>query len=271
MQDIIDTIISEDINIKKMAFTYDCQYCEKKYKNKKSYDKHNLLCNVIRKTPKERKLENEIYDSIPNMREMYNIIQQLIVKNDKLEKQVNKMSSWIHNNKKKINVIDWLNDNSKPLSDYNSWIETIDITANDMETFVKYNYIEGINQIIRKLIETSNINMDVQEIPIRAFEQKENSLFIFNGTNWEIMSSLQMEMIFKKISKGLLSQLKAWQDKNKHRLSGDSSFSDIYIQYVKKIIAGDMSREQQQYKIKQCFYNNLKVNIKNIIQYEFEF
>jgi hypothetical protein len=69
----------------------------------------------------------------------------------------------------------------------------------------------------------------------------------------------------------LLSQLKTCQDKNKHRLSGDSSFSDIYIQYVKKIIAGDMSREQQQYKIKQSFYNNLKVNIKSIIQYEFEF
>jgi len=35
------------------------------------------------------------------MREKYKMIQILIIKNVKLEKKVEKMSTWIHNNKKK--------------------------------------------------------------------------------------------------------------------------------------------------------------------------
>ena len=77
-------------------------------------------------------------------------------------------------------------------------------------------------------------------------------------------------MMFNKITRGLIGQLKIWQDINKKRLF-DTGFTEKYIENVKKITGGDLTREQQYYKIKQLFYNNLKINIKNIIQYEFVF
>jgi len=95
----------------KISGYYECGFCNKNYKIKKSYEKHFMLCSIINKSVTERKAENEEYENIPSMREMYNMIQILILKNDKLEKQVEKMYTWIHKNKKKINVIDWLNEN----------------------------------------------------------------------------------------------------------------------------------------------------------------
>jgi uncharacterized protein YeeX (DUF496 family) len=192
------------------------------------------------------------------------MIQMLVIKNDKLEKQVEKMSTWIHNNKKKVNVIEWLNENNKPDIGYDNWIECLEITSGDMETLINSTFIEGINVIVQRL------TYNVENVPIKAFEQRDNILFIFNNNEWVIMDTEKYDMLFNKITRGLIGQLKIWQDKHKNKLF-DNGFTEKYIEYVKKITGGDLSREQQHYRIKQRFYNNLKINIKNIIQYEFVF
>jgi hypothetical protein len=248
----------------KIGGIYECGFCSKIYKVKKSYDKHFLVCSILNKSMTERKSENEIADEIPNIREIYNIVQMLIIKNEKLEKQVEKMNTWIHNNKKKVNVNEWLNDNCKPEIDYDTWIEHLEINSDDMEIVINTNFMEGINIIIRRLTE------NLENIPIKAFEQRDNILFIFNNNEWSIMDAEKCDMLFNKITRGLIGQLKIWQDNNKKRLF-DTGFTEKYIEYVKKITGGDLTRDQQYHKIKHSFYNNLKVNIKNIVQYEFVF
>lgn len=245
---------------------YECQHCSKNYKIKSAYERHILVCSIVSKTPKERKLENEEYENMPNLRELYQMVQILILKNEKLEKQVDKMSAWI-NNKKRVNVLEWLNENNKPSIQFNEWIETLVITKVHMKYVFEHNFVEGVNLIVREII---NINLD--SLPIKSFEQRENILYVYNGdeNKWEIIDANQTEMLFVKITKGLLNQFKFWQDKNKHRLC-NGGFTEKYIENVKKITGGDLSKEQQCCKLKQSFYNALKVNIKNIIQYEFVF
>lgn len=258
----------------KISGYYECGYCNKSYKIKKAYEKHFLLCSVINKSTLERKSENDISENIPSIREMYNIIQILIMKNNKLEQQVEKMSSWIHNNKKKVNVIEWLNENIIPSIDYNNWIDSIQINQNDMESVTNHNFIEGINQIIKRILgigfESYNTHQaESINLPIKAFEQKDN-LFVFNNTRWSIITVEEFDLLYNKITRGLIGQLKIWQDINQKRLF-DSGFTEKYIENVKKVTGGELTKEQQYYKIKQLFYNNLKINIKNIIQYEFVF
>ena len=244
---------------------YECQYCSKNYKIKKAYERHILVCNILSKTPRERQLENEAYENMPNMRELYQMIQILILKNEKLENQVNKMSAWI-NNKKRVNVLEWLNDNIKPMIVFNEWVESIEITKIHMKYVFEYNFVDGINLIAREIV-----SKDFDSIPLKAFEQREN-IYVYNGyeVKWEIINPHQIDTLFVRITKGLLNQLKIWQDKNKYRLY-NSKFTEKYIQNVKKITGGDLSKEQQCHKLKQSFYNSLKVNIKNIQQYEFVF
>lgn len=245
---------------------FECYHCSKHYKIKKAYERHILMCGVISKTIKERKRENEEYENIPTMKEMYEIVQILIVKNDNLEKQVNKMSKWI-NNKKRVNVIEWLNENNIPPFDFNQWLETIEITSEHMEFVFEYNFLEGVNLTVKEIV-----NKDIETLPMKAFEQKEWVLYVYNGieNKWEIISTSQYETLFIKITKDLICQLKLWQDKNRHILYQEG-FTEKYIENVKKITGGDLTKEQQYHKLKQSFYNALKVNIKNIVQYEFVF
>lgn len=262
-------IVFIDIHImmsNKIEAHYECCHCSKNYKIKKAYDRHLLVCSVISKTVKERKTENEEYENIPTVKQMYEMIQILIVKNENLEKQVNKMSKWI-NNKKKVNVLEWLNENNVPNNDFNNWVETIEITEKHMEFVFEHNFIDGVNLTVRELL-----NKDLETIPIKAFEQKEGILYVYNGSEnkWENINQSQFDTLFIKITKGLLGQLKLWKDKNIHRLY-QTEFTEKYIGNVKKITGGDLSREQQIHKLKQAFYNTLKINIKNIVQYEFVF
>lgn len=255
---------------------YQCNYCNRKYKRKMNYDKHILVCNILSKTPSE-KLHQKEEDSLPTIREMYVIIQNLLEKQEKMEKQIEKMSSWVNNNKKKINVIEWLNTNYTIEMDFNEWILKMNITHDDMEFVFNLGFIEGMKCIINRIIDSSII-------PIKAFEQKEGTLFIYskcnngnidtdNGNhsgNWEVMQHHEFEKLFNTITKGLTEKLKLWQDKNKYRLF-QNGFTEIYIENVKKITGGDLSREQQLHKIKQYIYGRLKVNIKQVIQHEFVF
>lgn len=246
---------------------YECGFCNRQYKRKMNYDKHMLLCNIIRKTPAERLNEKE-QDNLPTMRELYTVIQTLVERQEKFEKQIEKMSSWINNNRKKINVLDWLNANHNGSIDFNVWLSELIISEDDMELVFKHGFIEGMKYIINRLCLNDNTREEC--LPIKAFEQKEGTLFIYINENWEIMSSCMFELFFNTITKGLTKQLKLWQDKNKHRLY-QNGFTEIYIENVKKITGGDLSREQQYHKIKQHLYNHIKVNIKQIVQHEFVF
>jgi len=251
---------------------YECGYCNKQYKRKMNYDKHMLLCNIIRKTPSEKLNERE-QDDLPTIRELYTVIQSLLEKQEKFEKQIEKMSSWINNNRKKINVLDWLNTNHTDCIDYNEWLNGLIISENDMELIFNHGFIEGMKYIINKICSNDNCNTHIEHkngLPIKAFEQKEGTLFIYTNENWEIMSSSLFELLFNTITKGLTKQLKFWQDKNKHRLY-QNGFTEIYIENVKKITGGDLSRDQQYHRVKQYLYNHLKVNIKQIVQHEFIF
>lgn len=246
---------------------FECGFCNRQYKRKMNYDKHMLLCNIIRKTPSERLNEQE-QDNLPTMRELYTVIQTLVERQEKFEKQIEKMSSWINNNKKKINVLEWLNTNHSDSIDFNRWLNELIISEEDMELVFKHGFIEGMKYIIYRICLNDNTREEC--LPIKAFEQKEGTLFIYLNENWEIMSSSMFELFFNTITKGLTKQLKLWQDKNKHRLY-QNGFTETYIENVKKITGGDLSREQQYHKVKQYLYNHIKINIKQIVQHEFVF
>ena len=255
---------------------YNCDFCNKQYKLKSHFDKHMLLCSIKSKTVDERKRENEIIELTPPPHQMYELIKQLIHKNDLLERKVEKLSAWVNNTKKKVNVIDWMNENQTIGINFGDWLNSIEITKEDMELVFNYNFLEGIRFIIQRLVGDAQATSVIQapgqtqtQIPVKAFDQKEGIIYIFEN-GWTIMTPELFEKFFGRIAKGLLTQLKGWQDINRHRIC-DNGFTEVYIDNVKKIMGGDLTREQQYTRVKKMLYNHVKINLKNVIQYDFEF
>jgi hypothetical protein len=257
---------------------YKCGYCNKEYKLKQNYDRHSISCELYYKTNSEKKEDKE---KVPTVKELYGIILDMSVKYSKLEKKVEELTKWNAAKKKKLNIIEWLNEkypndnnnsNNSKSNTFSKWLNTIQISRIHLEKVFKSDYINSIVEIIHELSD------DI----IKAFDQKENVFFIYDTNNeneevnikkensWKVMSSQIFIHLINLINKKLLNEFVNWQKKNKYRMYEDE-FSSIYTANIKKITCMHLSQEQIQNKIKKDLYKTIKMNLQNIVEYEFSF
>ena len=99
-------------------YANSCIHCGKGYKNKSNLDKHYLICDLIysRKKQNTRILDEE-EEILPSQKQMFQIILELSQKYNKLEEKVEELNKWVIKKKKKINILEWLNDNNIPGQD----------------------------------------------------------------------------------------------------------------------------------------------------------
>jgi hypothetical protein len=267
---------------------YNCKYCNRTYKLKPNYDKHYLLCDTLNKTSigktsigktsigktsigKTSRENNDDY--VPSLRDMFTIILELTAKNSQLEQKVEELSKWADSKKKKLNVIDWLNTKYTKNIKYTEWLAGINITRNHLEAVFNSDMATGCYEILQSLLSV-NMTEDIsneQTSPIKAFDQKENILFIYNDENkWEMLSQTMFANLMNTMSTNILTEFLKWQTENKSKMKQDD-FSYKYARNVQKIMGGNLTQEQIHMRVKKDLYNYLKMNLRNVVEYEFSF
>ena len=262
---------------------YNCKYCNRTYKLKPNYDKHYLLCDTLNKTSigktsigktsigKTTRENNDDY--VPSLRDMFTIILELTAKNSQLEQKVEELSKWADSKKKKLNVIDWLNTKYTKNIKYTEWLAGINITRNHLEAVFNSDMATGCYEILQSLLSvdmTEDISNE-QTSPIKAFDQKENILFIYNDENkWEMLSQAMFANLMNTMSTNILTEFLKWQTENKSKMKQDD-FSYKYARNVQKIMGGNLTQEQIHMRVKKDLYNYLKMNLRNVVEYEFSF
>jgi hypothetical protein len=260
---------------------YNCKYCNRTYKLKPNYDKHYLLCDTLNKTRisktrisiSKTTKENNADDYVPSMRDMFTLILELTAKNSRLEQKVEELSKWAESKKKKLNVIDWLNEKYTKNIKYTDWLAGINITRNHLEAVFKSDMVTGCYEILQSLLSV-NMTEDIsneQTTPIKAFDQKENILFIYNDDNkWEILTLPMFAKLMNILSKNIITEFLKWKTENKSKMRQDD-FSYTYARNVQKIMGGNITQEQIHMRVKRELYNYLKMNLRNVVEYEFSF
>ena len=255
---------------------YNCKYCNRTYKLKPNYDKHYLLCDTLNKTrigKSKNTKENNADDYVPSMRDMFTLILELTAKNSRLEQKVEELSKWAESKKKKLNVIDWLNEKYTKNIKYTDWLAGINITRNHLEAVFKSDMVTGCYEILQSLLSV-NMTEDIsneQTTPIKAFDQKENILFIYNDDNkWEILTLPMFAKLMNILSKNIITEFLKWKTENKSKMRQDD-FSYTYARNVQKIMGGNITQEQIHMRVKRELYNYLKMNLRNVVEYEFSF
>jgi hypothetical protein len=252
--------------IKPNKMQYTCKYCGRKYKRKVYFDRHVAACELLSKSKLERQQDDERCSDTPTMRKMYDMLMSLARKNQALEKKVEELTKWAAIKKKKLHVIEWLNNNYSDVANFNDAVSAKSVSYKDMEQVCKYDYIEGITCIIQKWFPIENSST----LPIKAFDQKDKTLFIKCDDGWHTMAPEQFEKVISNIGKQLIGHFVAWQNKNKHRIT-HSDYSDEYTKKLQCVFGGNYSSQQIYTRIKRNIYKFLKMNLKNIIQFEFAF
>jgi len=257
-----------------------CDYCGKKYTRKTSYTRHIILCEIIHKNKREKICEDEESTDIPSSRQLYNIVQELTLKCNRMEEKMGEMQIWVEKKKKKLNVIEWLNANIKPVISIQKWTNTIQIKEEHIEKLMNDNITEIVSEIL-----TSNCSIQSNEqyhfYPIYCFSQKSNLFYVYEESGesrenseciWKQMSQQEISFILNSIIRKMLISLSCWFQENENKINQSEKLQLQYSKTVSKVVSVNFNQESSQVlnKIKSNFYNYLKSDLKNMIEYEFE-
>lgn len=240
-----------------------CPYCTKEYSRQSSLNKHVLLCDFLNKSKQEKKIEEEEIDNLPSYKELVTIVQELALKNKRLEEKMGQMEKWIETKKKKVNVIQWLNQHATPSITYTEWCQQIKVAAQNLvhlfDNTISDTAIKIIQENLRELL------------PIYAFDQKTNAFYIFVDGAWVEMTNINFSNLLIKIQNRLLEEINIWRTNNAAQLHANDKMSDAYNKTIMKLMNINSVQDGTVGKIKTGMYQMIKVDIKNMIEYEFEF
>ena len=205
---------------------------------------------------------------------MEKIIIELIKSNNQLKKDVNELKKWAQVKKKKMNILEWLNDSlSKnqdylPLENYKEYISDIIITRKYLIQVFNSDLISGIQEILENYIKEKSLLSNTPS-PFQSFNQKDNIIYVYTeNSKWEVLSKDNFNKMIFPISKLILIEFNNWKEENKNKLYTED-FSTVVIQNTKKVIGGDIPLEKQQSKIYKNLYTYLKNDLQKTIEYEF--
>jgi len=240
---------------------YNCQFCGKEYVRKDFYTRHELCCSLksMKETDEEEFSQQELSD----------IVKQLIAKIHVLEEQVQTMKKWTDKERKKCNVVDWLNESHVPVQSFSSWTNSLVLQHKDLDLVFEHGFIEGLTYVIRNLLPQIGLT-ELAEVPIRAFDQKHNSLYAYQEGGWRVLDNNGFSGFVDKLQLKLIELLKAWHEQHK-KLIDDDNANDVFFTNNIKVMGGKKSRVVTHSQIKHNLYTYLKYNLSGVTEYEFVF
>ena len=215
-----------------------CIHCGKIYTRKSSLKNHTLLCELLKQTKREKKIDNEESSELPSYRDLVTIVGMLAVANQKLEEKVNTLEKWANKSKKKIDIVDWLNSNVTPSS---LWCELLEPIILD-EEYINHILDNNPLKTYQLIFETWFSNTS-GSFPFCAFSQKSNTFYIYEKTitneqgvipnpnnnpnpnpSWRELSKEELISFLYKIDRKLQHEVTKWRkkyaEKNPARTAG---------------------------------------------------
>ena len=251
---------------------HTCEYCNKTYLRNAFFKKHIILCELIKKTPRERELE--LNEDLPTYKELYLMVQELGLnyvelskKNDILVKELVKVKNLCYKNtsNKKENLAD-KNENDKNENDKNQiinlqdWLNGVQISDTQFEEFVKNScFLEGILGIFLYQYE-----QDKDNTPIKIKPSKEYTIYVVIDSKWKELTKNILNDIIKKIQQKLIRNLSNWQSKHAANILNNKDLSNNYTKYLELIMMPQGTEKLNSVEFFHKFRNKLFDKLKNL-------
>jgi hypothetical protein len=277
---------------------YICQYCSKRYIRKHVYDHHVLMCGIANINGNNRKAQNipdkAVLETIPSQKELYQIVIDLNNKYERLQRDYDLLKQYVDNKRKKIDIVEWLNDNSRIERGglFSEVALNIELVDSDVRKVFELDYVKGVADIIVGFIKGLEGKTGAC---LRAFDQKDGVFYIYDkdlGSNdglgdgdrdglgdglvdgeqniskWQIMPIELFERFIRIIDHQLLRLFREWHRVTESGMNEDR-FSELYIKNLKTVTGGNFRQAEKTGKIKTLVYRGIKENLKSMIVYDF--
>jgi len=262
-------------DLPKKTFKLCCHFCGKEYVKRTCLEKHTLLCEIIFKTnhnkhPSKPTDEDEDEDEkLPSQKRLYQMLIELGIKYNRLEEKVEEMSKVIIKQRKKINILDWLNTNLKPEIIFDKLHEVLQITEEDIEYLFHNTFLDTLNMIFSRTIYGNQNN------PILSFQHKQG-FYIYDQNQpfhycWIPLSREKLIQFLNRCHRKISKALSDWKKMNTEKIKDNDKYAVEYDKTMSKLMNVDFKQDNTFNKVKSTLHNHLKLDMKNIVEYEIEF
>ena len=177
-----------------------CKYCNKYFHFKDLYDQHEITCEFMFRTRRQKDREDDYIEKLPTPQEQFKLIQYLTLKVNRLENDVARLKINAGTRKRKL-VLDILNNptNPKPNILFEERIKIITLNEEDLYAVFSEDNTNGIISALNRCLTYNNI-------PICSFQQKDNSIYIWTTkfNNSEINEPIWIMLDYKVFQKWVL-------------------------------------------------------------------
>lgn len=245
-----------------------CIHCGKSYIKRVNLNKHIIICELLHSRTSSS-IEDE--EPLPSQRKMYQMLIELGNKYNKLDEKVDELNKWVVKKKKKINILQWLNDNIVPTILFDSIIDKIIVNEDDIENLLINSFQDVLNEIFSRTI----FHFNESENPMFAFVQKINTFYIYDSIDGKNMwIEMSREKLVKFLNKVHIKILKAFCEFKKQHASEIKSSDSYSIKCDKttvKIMSVEFKQESILSKVRTMMFAKMKTDMKSLVEYEFEF
>jgi hypothetical protein len=241
-----------------------CIYCGKSYKTRMNLEKHLILCEITHKSKKQHHSDCDIVESLDDSissKKLYQIVMQLSLKCNRLENKVADLSKYVTKKKQKIDIIEYLNDTTRttncPTLLFENITEIITVEQSDIEFLFHNSFVDTINKIFSRSIYDNNEQNEI--IPIAAFKEKKNTLYVYTKNNeshipsWSIVTRENFIRFLNIVQFKISKAFSEWRKKNAQLLNENDNHSILYDKTFSKLMEPDFKKEKTFIK----FYNNI--------------
>jgi len=193
------------------------------------------------------------------------LIKQLLLRTEKLEKEMREVKKWAGKEKKKINIIAWLNEHYLPSKDFSDWVKDITVGQSELELIFRNQLEKGLYYILEKNLPIE----DRRHFPIIAFKHQHcATLYIYDGQeSWQKLENKEFNETISYIHRKILKAFATWT-------ASCSNIFENYAAYDKKLKTTMLLPERKQgiyIRLRRRLCKYLSLNLKNIVEYEFIF
>jgi hypothetical protein len=245
---------------------HGCPHCLKKYTNKKDAQKHILMCEILSKTPRAIQVEEENNTDLPSHDELCFIVMELARKNRALELKLEQITNWAERQRKKISVVDWLNQNHQgpDVPTYASFKDTLSKTINQshVEYLLSNTFIDTMLRIFS----------DADCSALFSLANKPQLFYMYKSEapkEWVVMGRTDLVDLLNYVHSKFLRELIKWKKINEEVVSKNEQVCKQYNKMMIKFSEIEFDHDATLCKMRSGIHALIKKDMKNMIEYEF--
>ena len=228
---------------------HKCLFCNKTYVKPKCLKNHYIKCSVAHNV------------NLFNCKdELFELMRELVKSNESLCQRVKKLEGLVLKEKKKIDVVNWLNENVEDCITYTRFIEGIEINKEIMNSIYENGIIEGLTQILIEKLDENESKC------IYCFEQKSYTLYVKKEETWGILDNNDFQKNIFYLQRKILKKFR--EENSIDSLQTDRDHN-IYNKRLQNIC--DINMKTKIKNIRNDLYRHIKVNIEKLVSYDFTF